>query len=126
MKNEKKRSLVIEDNEILLSTMQFVLLREGYDLLLANSGKDALSMVFDDSLDLVITDLSLPFANGFEIIERIRKSNTNNQVPVIIISSFRDDNSISEGFKVGANDYIKKPISPHELISRVRLRIGHA
>jgi len=126
MGNEKKRILVIEDNEILLSTMQFVLVREGYDLLLAKSGKEALSLVSDETIDLVITDLGLPFANGYEIIDRIRKSKTNNQVPVIIISGYRDDNSIVEGFEVGANDYIKKPISPSELISRVRLRIGHA
>ncbi|HAE67606.1 MULTISPECIES: response regulator [Sphingobacterium] len=126
MENEKKRILVIEDNEILLSTMQFVLVREGYDLLLAKSGKEALSLVSDETIDLVITDLALPFANGYEIIDRIRKSSTNNQVPVIIISGYRDDNSIVEGFEVGANDYIKKPISPSELISRVRLNIGHA
>ncbi len=125
MGNEKKRILVIEDNEILLSTMQFVLVREGYDLLLARSVMTK-SMVSDETIDLVITDLALPFANGYEIIDRIRKSNTNNQVPVIIISGYRDDNSIVEGFEVGANDYIKKPISPSELISRVRLRIGHA
>ncbi|MGJ1190576.1 response regulator [Sphingobacterium siyangense] len=125
MGNEKKRILVIEDNEILLSTMQFVLVREGYDLLLARSVMTR-SMVSDETIDLVITDLALPFANGYEIIDRIRKSNTNNQVPVIIISGYRDDNSIVEGFEVGANDYIKKPISPSELISRVRLRIGHA
>ncbi|WP_312352865.1 response regulator transcription factor [Sphingobacterium siyangense] len=125
MGNEKKRILVIEDNEILLSTMQFVLVREGYDLLLARSVMTK-SMVSSETIDLVITDLALPFANGYEIIDRIRKSNTNNQVPVIIISGYRDDNSIVEGFEVGANDYIKKPISPSELISRVRLRIGHA
>ncbi|PUV26420.1 MULTISPECIES: response regulator [Sphingobacterium] len=126
MWDKKKRILVVEDNEILLGTMQFVLLREGYDLLLAKSGKEALTLVSDESIDLVITDLALPFANGFEIIDRIRKSNTNNQVPVIIISGYHDDNSIVEGFEVGANDYMKKPISPTELISRVRLRIGHA
>lgn len=126
MGNEKKRILVIEDNEILLGTMQFVLVREGYDLLLAKSGKEALALVSDETIDLVITDLALPFANGYEIIDCIRKGNTNNQVPVIIISGYRDDNSIVEGFEVGANDYIKKPIAPSELISRVRLRIGHA
>ncbi|MBB2950791.1 PleD family two-component system response regulator [Sphingobacterium sp. JUb56] len=126
MWDKKKRILVVEDNEILLGTMQFVLLREGYDLILAKSGKEALSLVSDESIDLVITDLALPFANGFEIIDRIRKSDTNNQVPVIIISGYHDDNSIVEGFDVGANDYMKKPISPSELISRVRLRIGHA
>jgi len=126
MENEKKRILVVEDNEILLSTMQFVLNREGYDLLLAKSGKEALSIVTEEAIDLMITDLALPFANGYEIIDRIRKSNINKQVPVIIISGYRDDNSIVEGFEVGANDYIKKPISPLELISRVRLRIGHA
>ncbi|WP_324755470.1 response regulator transcription factor [Sphingobacterium thalpophilum] len=126
MGNEKKRILVVEDNEILLSTMQFVLNREGYDLLLAKSGKEALSIVMEEAIDLMITDLALPFANGYEIIDRIRKSNINKQVPVIIISGYRDDNSIVEGFEVGANDYIKKPISPLELISRVRLRIGHA
>jgi len=125
MENEKKRILVIEDNEILLSTMQFVLVREGYDLLLARSVMTR-SMVSDETIDLVITDLALPFANGYEIIDRIRKSSTNNQVPVIIISGYRDDNSIVEGFEVGANDYIKKPISPSELISRVRLNRGHS
>lgn len=72
MGNEKKRILVVEDNEILLSTMQFVLNREGYDLLLAKSGKEALSIVMEKAIDLMITDLALPFANGYEIIDVAR------------------------------------------------------
>lgn len=126
MKNIRKRILIIEDNEILISTMQFILEKEGYELLLAKSGKEGLAIAEEEAIDLVITDLALPYANGFEIIDRIRKGEVNKAVPIIIVSGYRDDNSVVEGFEVGANDYIRKPISPPELISRVRLRIGHA
>ncbi|NGM61376.1 response regulator [Sphingobacterium sp. SGG-5] len=106
--------------------MQFILAKEGYNLLLAKSGKEGLSLAEKERIDLVITDLALPYANGYEIIDSIRKGSLNKDVPIIIISGYRDDNSLAEGFEVGANDYVRKPISPSELIFRVRLRIGHA
>lgn len=119
-----KKILIIEDNAILSSLMQFILNKEGYEVALASTGKEALSMLTQDTVQLVITDLALPYMTGYEIIDQIRRGNLNKHVPIIIISDYRDDNSIEEGFKVGADDYMKKPISPSELISRVRIRIG--
>lgn len=127
MESIKKRILIIEDNEILINTMQFILMKEGYELLLAKTGKEGLDLIEKNKIDLLITDLALPYANGIEIIDRLRKQNSVNfNIPIIIVSGYRDDNTIVEGFEVGANDYIKKPVSPSELISRVRLRIGKA
>ncbi|MFD1768199.1 response regulator transcription factor [Sphingobacterium suaedae] len=123
MESAKKKILIIEDNEILIATMQFILEKEGYNLVLAKSGKEGLSLIDEQVIDLVITDLALPQVHGYEIIDHIRKGEHNKKVPIIIVSGYKDDVSITEGFEVGADDYIKKPLSPAELISRVRLRM---
>lgn len=117
------RILIIEDNVILISMMQFILEHQGHHVLLAKTGKDGLHYVDQEKVDLVITDLGLPFASGYEIIEHIRTGQLNKDVPIIIISASLDTNCKVDGLRLGANDFIRKPISTSELISRVQLQM---
>lgn len=114
-----KKILVIEDNELLLKMIEFILKKNGFTITSAKNGKEAIEALDTAPFDLIITDLMLPYANGFEIIDRIKQNKEQNQVPVIIISAVTNEETVMAGFENGADDYIKKPFTPGELLSRV-------
>ena len=114
-----KEILIIEDNVILQNMMQFFMEREGYRVDGALSGKDALALIEKSTYDFIIVDLMLPYYNGLEIIEQIRTSDRNGETGIMIVSDLSDDNIIKDGFAVGANDFLKKPVSPSELLTRI-------
>jgi DNA-binding response OmpR family regulator len=107
---------------LMQSIVSKILLREGYDVDVANDGKDALQILIDNkyNYDLVITDIMMPYTNGFEIISKIRNYNSPKKVPIIVISSIGNEDAILEAFKLGADDFLKKPIMAGELLIRVK------
>ena len=70
--------------------------------------------------DLIITDIMMPYANGFEILSRVKNLPGGRQLPVILLSNAGVDDMISEGVKLGADDFLKKPVLPAELLMRIR------
>ena len=114
--------LLIEDDEIMQKVVEKILLKEGYKVDVAKNGKEALQKLDDSnySYDLMITDIMMPYANGFEIISKVKSEANGKLIPVIIISSVGNEDSVLEGFKLGADDYLKKPIMAGELIIRVK------
>lgn len=118
----KKKILVIEDNPMVLKSLQFKLTNDGYHVIVAEDGKKALQVLEEDgSIQLVITDLMLPFVTGTELIEHI-KNNTPN-LPIIVLSTSNQEEIITDAFKMGVNDFITKPFSPNELSLRVKRTI---
>ena len=113
---------MIEDDEIMQKVVEKILLKEGYKVDVAKNGKEALQKLDDSnySYDLMITDIMMPYANGFEIISKVKSEANGKLIPVIIISSVGNEDSVLEGFKLGADDYLKKPIMAGELIIRVK------
>lgn len=114
--------LLIEDDEIMQKVVEKILLKEGFTVDVARNGKEAIQKLEDNNFtyDMMITDIMMPYANGFEIISRIKEENNGKRIPVIIISSVGNEDSVLEGFKLGADDYLKKPIMAGELIIRVK------
>lgn len=117
------RVLVVDDEPTLLSTMQFNLGREGYDVLTAQNGEDAIAMAREGSPDLIILDLMLPGMYGFEICRVLRKETS---VPILILTARGDEIDKVVALELGADDYITKPFSMKELIARVRARLRRA
>lgn len=112
-----KSILIIEDDQILLETMDAILSLRGYLVSLARNGKEALEKISTNRYDLVLTDLMLPYSNGLEIISKLNQGDK--KTPVIIISSSHSEESIQDGFNIGADDYIRKPFTPSELLLRI-------
>lgn len=119
-----KRILIIENDILLLKTLKSLLEARGYQTVLAKDGKEALSYIEKEKFDLVLTDLMLPYASGMEILEKLKTAT--HKTPVIIVSASHSEDSITEGFNLGADDYIKKPFTPGELISRITRLIDRA
>lgn len=115
--------LVAEDEALMLKMLTHRLQKEGYRVVTATDGKQALDSLRASAPDLVITDLMMPYHNGLEIIEFVKK-NLRADLPVIVLSSAGQESSVVRAFDLGADDFAVKPFSPNELMSRVRKHLG--
>lgn len=110
--------LIAEDDELILRTIEHKLVKEGYEVLLTRNGKDAIETLKDKKVDLIITDIMMPFASGIEILAALKTMGK--KIPVIMLSSMGQEEVIVDAFDLGASDFIVKPFSPNELILRVK------
>ena len=111
--------LVVEDEELMLKALEFRLKKDGYTIIRAIDGRDAISRINEEDFDMVITDIMLPYNNGLEILNHVKKKSGKN-VPVIVLSAVGLEKVVLEAFELGADDYITKPFSPTELSIRVK------
>jgi DNA-binding response OmpR family regulator len=115
--NENMRILVVDDEQKILDVIEAYLLKEGYDVITALDGVSALNIINAQTIHLVILDLMLPKVSGEEVCKNIR---THSQVPIIMLTAKADEDNKIEGLAIGADDYITKPFSTRELVSRVK------
>ncbi len=111
------RILVVDDEPLYLRLLQINLSTEGYDVITATNGEDALELVSTKTPDLIILDVLMPKLDGFTTCERIRQFSS---VPVIMLTARGAEQDRVAGLNVGADDYIVKPFSATELLARVR------
>ncbi|MBK6398489.1 MAG: response regulator transcription factor [Bacteroidetes bacterium] len=111
--------LVCEDDEMVLKMVEFKLEKEGYEVILAKDGKEAIDKIDKLRPDIIITDIMMPYLTGLEIVHQVRKQ-LNIKVPIIIVSSIGLEKTVLEAFQLGADDFITKPFSPNELSVRVK------
>ena len=114
------RLLVVEDEPDIGSLLDYVLGNEGFEVRLAQTGREAIDAIDEKRPDLVILDLMLPDMTGLEILGRLRRRYNRKQSYVIILSARKDEEDRVKGFELGADDYMIKPFSPRELVLRVR------
>ncbi len=108
--------LVVDDEPHLLKLVRSNLEAAHYRVLTAMEGQSALSIIDKEGADLVILDVMMPGIDGFQVLERLRGFST---VPVIVLTAKDQDVDVVRGFSLGADDYIRKPFSVHELLARV-------
>jgi len=111
--------LLCEDDYMLSKTIEFKLKKDGYAVLSAANGKEATEMLRKEKVDMVITDLLMPFMSGLELIEVVRKE-LNLTLPVMVLSRIGLEKTVIQAFDLGADDYLVKPFSPLELGIRVK------
>ena len=99
--------------------LTLILGKQGHTVTVANNGKEALRFVDGGGFDLIITDLMLPFASGMELISRLKMNHLGEHTPVMVVSAVAHEKTIQDAFDLGADDYLRKPIAPSELVSRV-------
>jgi len=116
-----KKILLLEDDTLLAQTLHELLESEAYDVTLVSSGNEAADRTYDARFDLYIFDINVPDINGLELLESLRDAD--DKTPAIFISALVDLNSISKAFKIGADDYLKKPFFPEELLIRVNAKL---
>lgn len=115
--------LVVEDDPNLLSTLKYNLVREGYQIVTAVDGDQALGIARSEKPELIILDIMLPKLSGFEVCRILRKEMT---VPILMLTARVEEIDKVIGLEIGADDYMTKPFSMRELIARVRARLRRA
>jgi two-component system response regulator VicR len=114
-----KKILIIEDDELMIKILQFILKKEGYQVSIAKDGLNAMERIPVIIPDMVITDIMIPFRSGLEVISYVKENYKN--TPIIVISSLgEEEGTVVEAFKLGADDFVPKPFNPNELIVRVK------
>ncbi|MDM5359243.1 response regulator transcription factor [Peribacillus sp. ACCC06369] len=108
--------LVVDDEEDMRNLIEMYLLNSGYQCLQAANGKEAISMVETQEVDLILLDIMMPGMDGFSVCEKIRE---NWEIPVIFVSAKGEEWDKVKGLKLGGDDYIVKPFNPGELVARV-------
>lgn len=114
-----KKILIVEDDELMIKILQFILKKEGYQVSIAKDGLNAIERIPVIIPDMVITDIMIPFRSGLEVISFIKGNYKN--TPIIVISSLGEEEStVVEAFKLGADDFVPKPFNPNEVVARVK------
>ncbi len=109
--------LIAEDDVDLLDLLTYALRREGYGVVAAIDGQQALNRMESDEPDFVLLDANLPKLNGFEVCRHIRNKSS---VPIIMVTGLDEEENIVRGLRLGADDYVTKPFSAKELSARMR------
>jgi two-component system phosphate regulon response regulator PhoB len=116
----KERILVVDDEEDILELVSYNLTKEGYKIISATSGEDALRMVRSDVPDLIILDLMLPGVDGLDVCKALKNNTETDHIPIIMLTAKGDESDIVLGLELGADDYITKPFSPKVLRARIK------
>ena len=114
------RLLLLEDDPILSKTLLKYLKFNGYDIDWAKNGEEAIDLSYENSYDLYLFDINVPLINGVDLLTELRQAE--DFTPTIIISAMIDIESVTKGFIAGADDYVKKPFDPEELLIRIKAK----
>jgi len=114
------RLLLLEDDPNLSKTLIKYLTREGYEIDWAKNGEEAVDLTYDNKYDLYLFDINVPLINGVDLLTSLRDAE--DFTPTIIISALVDITTVTKGFIAGADDYVKKPFDPQELLVRIKAK----
>ena len=116
--------LVADDDPDILSLVKLRLERSGYDVVSAGDGEQALETARTQTPDLALLDVMMPKLDGYEVTARLRQEEATRHLPVILLTARVQESDIARGVEAGADDYVKKPFSTHELRDRVQAVLG--
>jgi DNA-binding response OmpR family regulator len=122
----KKHILVVDDEIGALTLIGIMLERGGFGVLKAKDAKSALSVLDQNTPDMIILDVMMPGMDGIELCRVIRDRADTSKTPVLILSARGDAESIMRGIEAGANDYLPKPILHHDLVAKVKVMLGQS
>lgn len=115
----KPSVLVVEDDDAIVTLLQYTLEKNGYSVRVTNDGEEALIMVEERKPDIILLDWMLPGLTGIQVCNRLRGRDATKKIPIIMISARGEEGDRVEGLERGADDYLVKPFSPKELLARI-------
>jgi two-component system phosphate regulon response regulator PhoB len=115
---KRKKVLIVEDDTDVRIMMEFIL-RDDYELILCEDGRCGISKALEEKPDLILLDNYMPGISGFEVCKAVRGNPEISSIPIIILTAGALKEEVSEGYALGANDYIFKPFEPDDLIERI-------
>ena len=115
-----KKILAVDDEKHIVRLVQVNLERAGYEVVTASDGKEALQKVEDENPDLVVLDVMMPYMDGFEVLQNLRRNPSTRDIPVIMLTAKAQDADVFKGWQSGVDCYLTKPFNPMELLSFVK------
>ena len=124
--NDKRDILIIDDEQVILDAVFKIAESEGFKVETALNANEAFTLMAKESPDLILLDLLMPKISGFDFLEKIRKDEKTKNTPVIVVSALTDDENVDKIMKMGAIDFVKKPIDLQYLVDRVEGLLHHS
>ena len=121
---ERKKILLVDDSSTVLLMEKMILSKSPYELVTASDGQDGYDKALSEKPDLILLDVVMPRMDGFEVCRRLRERDEMRGVPVIMVTTRGELNSVETGYQSGCTDYITKPINGLELLSKVKSYLG--
>ncbi len=121
---ERKKILLVDDSSTVLLMEKMILSKSPYELVTASDGQDGYDKAVVEKPDLILLDVVMPRMDGFEVCRRLRERDEMRGVPVIMVTTRGELNSVETGYQSGCTDYITKPINGLELLSKVKSYLG--
>jgi len=115
-----KRILSIEDDPSFSRYLSYMLTKEGYEVITATNGLTGLRKALEENPDLILLDVMLPGLDGFEVCNRLRAETKTAQIPILMLSAKGQDTDKVTGLRVGANEFLNKPIDREILLSKIK------
>jgi DNA-binding response OmpR family regulator len=125
--SDARRVIVVaEDDPDILDLVEFRLRQEGYEVLTARNGEEALNLCLERRPALALLDVQMPKLNGYEVTRRLRAEEATRGIAIVILTASVRESEIARAFDAGANDFLRKPFSPGDLATRVRAALDAA
>ncbi len=116
----KKKILAVDDEKAIVRLVQVNLEREGYEVVTAYDGREALEKVASERPDLIVLDVMMPYMDGFEVLQQLKKDPETRDIPVIMLTAKAQDADVFRGWQSGVDCYLTKPFNPMELKAFVK------
>jgi DNA-binding response OmpR family regulator len=119
-----KKILVADDEPNIVISLEYLLKREGYAVLVARDGQEALDLITREKPDLVLLDVMMPKKSGFEVCQALRANEALQGIKILMLTAKGRDTDMAKGTALGADDYMTKPFSTRELVEKVATMLG--
>ncbi len=119
-----KKILVADDEPNIVISLEYLLKREGYAVLVARDGQEALDVIARERPDLVLLDVMMPIKSGFEVCQAVRANEDLQGTKILMLTAKGRDTDVAKGTALGADDYMTKPFSTRELVEKVAKLLG--
>ena len=119
-----RKILLVDDSETVLQMEQMILAKSSYELILARDGEEGVAKALATQPDLILMDVVMPKMNGFEAMKQLRENAQTRSVPIVMVTSKAEAESMETGYQTGCSDYIIKPIDQLELVTKVKNLLG--
>ena len=117
--NDSPKILIADDEPNILLSLEFLMKKSGYEVFIARDGKEAMDILVNNKISLVVLDIMMPEVDGYQICKYIKGTNSLKHVKVVFISAKTKDIDVAKGLSLGADDYITKPFSTRFLMNRI-------
>ncbi|OSQ46901.1 response regulator [Thalassospira alkalitolerans] len=121
---ERPRVLIAEDEETIVESLSFLMEKEGYEVSVATDGQTAIAMIARDLPDMVLLDVMMPGCDGFEVVRAVRDNPQTRPIPIMMLTAKTREVDRRKGLELGVDDFVTKPFSTRDVVSRVKAMLA--